>query len=156
MIFFLSRPLSRRGFVCRKASTMSQKFYENDGKSTNFMQSITDNNKDITGGWFCIVKHHTIIRRFPPQPSGIQAHELRNSRQALNHKHFCCSIMDIQCINFLTLVLLNPDMPCLSNQYRSRSVGFSRSQLICWSGSALFVIKCVNLYQQHGPRSLTD
>ena len=33
---------------------------------------------------------------------------------------------------FLTLVLLNPDMPCLCKQCRSRSVGFFRSQLI-WS-----------------------
>ena len=30
----------------------------------------------------------------------------------------------------LTLVLLNPDMPCLCKQCRSRSVGFFRSQLI--------------------------
>ena len=30
----------------------------------------------------------------------------------------------------LTLVLLNPDMPCLDKQCRSRSVGFWRSQLI--------------------------
>ena len=31
---------------------------------------------------------------------------------------------------FLTLVLLNPDIPCLCKQCRSRSVGFWRSQLI--------------------------
>ena len=30
----------------------------------------------------------------------------------------------------LTLVLLNPDIPCLCKQCRSRSVGFGRSQLI--------------------------
>ena len=30
----------------------------------------------------------------------------------------------------LSLVLLNPDMPCLCKQYRSRSVDFFRSQLI--------------------------
>ena len=30
----------------------------------------------------------------------------------------------------LTLVLLNPDIPCLCKQCRSRSVGFCRSQLI--------------------------
>ena len=30
----------------------------------------------------------------------------------------------------LTFVLLNPDIPCLCKQYRSRSVGFWRSQLI--------------------------
>ena len=38
----------------------------------------------------------------------------------------------------LTLVLLNPDMPFLCKQCRSRSVGF-------WTGSALFAIKYVNL-----------
>ena len=32
--------------------------------------------------------------------------------------------------NLLTLVLLNPGMPCLCKQCRSRSVGFLRSQLI--------------------------
>ena len=36
----------------------------------------------------------------------------------------------------LTLVLLNPDMLCLHKQ--------------CWSGSALFVIRYVNLYQKPG------
>ena len=41
----------------------------------------------------------------------------------------------------LTLVLLNPDIPYLCKQWRSRSVG----QLI---GSALFAIKNMNLYQQ--------
>ena len=41
----------------------------------------------------------------------------------------------------LTLVLLNPDMPCLWKQCRSRSVGFFRST------SALFVSKYANLYQ---------
>ena len=33
----------------------------------------------------------------------------------------------------ITLVLLNPDIPCLCKQYRSRSVGY-------FSGSALFAI----------------
>ena len=47
-------------------------------------------------------------------------------------------------IVLLTLVLLNPDIPCLCKQCRSRSVGFWRSN---WSGSALFVIQYVNLYQ---------
>ena len=32
--------------------------------------------------------------------------------------------------NFLTQVMLNPGMPCLCKQCRSRSVGFFRSQLI--------------------------
>ena len=56
----------------------------------------------------------------------------------------------------LTVVLLNPGILWLCKQCRSRSVGFWRSQLIwiCtvwpeanWSGSALFVIQYVNLYQ---------
>ena len=33
-------------------------------------------------------------------------------------------------LSILTLVLLNPDIPCLCKQCRSRSVGFWRSQLI--------------------------
>ena len=33
-------------------------------------------------------------------------------------------------LHILTLVLLNPDLSCLCKQCRSRSVGFSRSQLI--------------------------
>ena len=33
-------------------------------------------------------------------------------------------------LNLLTLVLLNPDIPCLCKQCRSRSVGFWRSKLI--------------------------
>ena len=37
--------------------------------------------------------------------------------------------------------LAEHDMPCLSKQCRSRSVGF-------WSGSALFVMKYVNFYQK--------
>ena len=44
----------------------------------------------------------------------------------------------------LNLVLLNPHMPFLCKQCRSRSVAFNRS------GSAVFVIKYVNLYQQPG------
>ena len=36
-----------------------------------------------------------------------------------------------KCVHLnLTLVLLNPDIPCLCKQCRSRSVGFFRSQLI--------------------------
>ena len=47
----------------------------------------------------------------------------------------------------LTLVLLNPDMPCLCKQCRFRSVGF-------FSGSALFAIQYWNLYQQSGSSNL--
>ena len=49
----------------------------------------------------------------------------------------------------LTLVLLNPDIPWLCKQCRSRSVEEAN-----WSGSALFVIKYVNLYQQSGSSNL--
>ena len=45
--------------------------------------------------------------------------------------------------NVLTLVLLNPDIPCLYKQCRSN-----------WSGSALFVIRYVNLFQQIGSSNL--
>ena len=44
----------------------------------------------------------------------------------------------------LTLVLLNPDMPCLCKP----------SEEANWSESALFVIKYVNLYQQSGSSNL--
>ena len=47
----------------------------------------------------------------------------------------------------LNLVLLSPDIPCLYKQCRSRSVGFWRNH---WSGSELFAIKYMNLYQQTG------
>ena len=43
--------------------------------------------------------------------------------------------------------LAKHDMPSLSKQCRSKSVGF-------WSGSALFVIQYVNLYWQSGSRNL--
>ena len=42
-------------------------------------------------------------------------------------KHLICSFGRY---SISTLVLLNPDMSCLCKQCRSRSVGFSRSQLI--------------------------
>ena len=49
----------------------------------------------------------------------------------------------------LTLVLLNPDTPCLWKLCRSRSVRFSEAN---WSGSALFVNKnfwiCINNMDQ--------
>ena len=54
--------------------------------------------------------------------------------------------------SILTLVLLNWDMPWLCKQCRSRSVGFLEAN---WSGSALFVIQYVNLYQQSGLSNLT-
>ena len=45
----------------------------------------------------------------------------------------------------LTLVLLNPDIPCLCKQCRSKSVGFWRSQLF-WICTV--VMKYLNLYEQ--------
>ena len=48
---------------------------------------------------------------------------------------------------YLTLILLNPDIPCLYKQCRSRSVGFFRSRLI-WICTV--VIMYVNLYQHPG------
>ena len=41
------------------------------------------------------------------------------------------------------IVLLNPDIPCFANSV-------DPDQLVNWSGSALFVIQYVNLYQQSG------
>ena len=41
----------------------------------------------------------------------------------------CLSLIQQYC-RYLTLFLLNQDMPCLCKQCRSRSVGFWRSQLI--------------------------
>ena len=49
---------------------------------------------------------------------------------------------------FLSLVLLNPDMPCLWNSVDPDQLASEEAN---WSGSALFVIKDMNLYQQ--PRS---
>ena len=61
--------------------------------------------------------------------------------------------MTIWC--FLTLI---PDMSCLCKQCRSRSVDqvnwSGSAHPINWSGSARFVIKFVNLYQQHGSSNL--
>ena len=44
--------------------------------------------------------------------------------------HNICFCGEIRKIHVLTLVLLNPDIPWLCKQCRSRSVGFWRSQLI--------------------------
>ena len=45
---------------------------------------------------------------------------------------FCLKLLSCHpsCQSSLTFVLLNPDIPCLCKQCRSRSVGFLRSQLI--------------------------
>ena len=51
----------------------------------------------------------------------------------------------------LTLILMNLDMSCLYKQYRSRS-----EEEANWSGSPLFIIKYVNLYQQHRSSNMND
>ena len=45
----------------------------------------------------------------------------------------------------LTLVLLNPDIPCFANSVDPDQLASEEAN---WSGSALFAIKYVNLYQQ--------
>ena len=50
------------------------------------------------------------------------------------------ALSNISFPTILTLVLLNPDIPSLCKQCRSRLVGAN------WSGSALFVIEYLNLY----------
>ena len=51
----------------------------------------------------------------------------------------------------LTLVLLNPDIPAFAN-----SVDTDQLPSENWTGSALFVIQYVNLYQQSGISYLID
>ena len=50
----------------------------------------------------------------------------------------------------VTLVLLNPAIPCFCKQCRSRSVGLEAN----WSGSALFAIQYMNLCQQSGSSNM--
>ena len=51
----------------------------------------------------------------------------------------------------LTLVLLNPDIPCVANSVDPDHLASGEAN---WSGSALFAIKYVNLYQQMWSSSL--
>ena len=51
----------------------------------------------------------------------------------------------------LTLVLLNPHTPTFAN---SVDLGQLASEEANWSGSALFVIKYISLYQQPGSSNL--
>ena len=51
----------------------------------------------------------------------------------------------------LTLVLLNPDMFCFANSVAPDQLASEEAN---WSGSALFAIMYVNLYQQSGSNSL--
>ena len=50
----------------------------------------------------------------------------------------------------LTLVLLNPDIPAFANSVDPDQLASEAN----WSGSALFVIQYVNLYQQPGSSNL--
>ena len=54
--------------------------------------------------------------------------------------------------NMLTLVLLNPDIPCLCSVDPDQLA----SEEANWSGSALFAIKYVNLKQQSSSSNLID
>ena len=64
----------------------------------------------------------------------LHTHHIKNYPR--NYRGGCYSLIGLHCLlrqvylNILTLVLLNPDIPCLCKQCRSRSVGFCRSQLI--------------------------
>ena len=51
----------------------------------------------------------------------------------------------------LTLALLNPDMSFLANSIDPDQLASKEAK---WSGSALFAIKYVNLYQQSGSSNL--
>ena len=52
---------------------------------------------------------------------------------------------------YLTLVLLNPICPAFAN---SIDLDQLASEEVNWSGSALFIIKLVNMYQQSESRNL--
>ena len=55
------------------------------------------------------------------------------------------------CSTFNTLVLLNPDMSCFANSVAPDQLASEEAN---WSGSALFVIKYMNLYQESGSSNL--
>ena len=48
----------------------------------------------------------------------------------------------LQVLFYLTLVLLNPDIPCFANSVDPDQLASEEAN---WSGSALFAIKYVNL-----------
>ena len=50
-------------------------------------------------------------------------------------------------LSSLTLVLLNPDIPCFANSVDPDQLASEEAN---WSGSALFAIKYANLLQQWG------
>ena len=53
----------------------------------------------------------------------------------------------------LTLVLLNPDIPAFSNSVDPDQLASEEAN---WSGSALFAIQYLNLYQQPRSNNLID
>ena len=60
------------------------------------------------------------------------------------------AVYDNNLRHYINPSLAEQDIPYFSKQCRSRSVGLEAN----WSGSALFVIKYVNLYQQPGSSNL--
>ena len=58
------------------------------------------------------------------------------------------------CSCSLTLVLLNPDIHIFNAFANGVHPDQLPSEEVNWSGSALFVIQCVNLYQQPGSTNL--
>ena len=82
---------------------------------------------------------HCLLRPVCPNLRVITVISKKENRwNSTNLKVMSPLITKILLIRKLTLVLLNPDMSCLCKQFISRS------------GSALFVIKFMNLYQQPG------
>ena len=72
---------------------------------------------------------------------------LKNDDNTNNKKKIgCCLLQLCLALKGLILVLLNPDIPCLCKQFRSRSFGFFRS--------ALLVIQYVNFCPQSGLSNL--
>ena len=55
------------------------------------------------------------------------------------------------CAWFFNLVLLNPDRLCFASSVDPEQLASEEAN---WSGSALFVIQYVNLYQQSGLSNL--
>ena len=53
--------------------------------------------------------------------------------------------------SYLTLVLLNPDIPCFANSVDPDQLASEEAN---WSGSALFAIKYANLKQQSGSSNM--
>ena len=78
-----------------------------------------------------------------------QCLKLKQSAQILKHQ----KLQNAHGANhlYLTLVLLNMDIPCLANSVDPDQLASEEAN---WSGSALFDIKYVNLKQQSGSSNL--